>query len=160
MDLKTPPVAATALLIRRPPEVVFEAFADPAVTSRFWFTKGSGRLAPGAKVRWDWEMYGVHAEVVVHEVEPGRRILMDWGDEAGGFTRVEWIFEPGGGRHLREGGQFRLSRDRRRAGGRGDGLPGRLFPGAGRGQGLAGARGQAGAHRRPPSGRGGGGMAG
>lgn len=96
MDLATPPVADTALLIRRPPEVVFEAFADPAVTTKFWFTKGSRRLEPGAKVRWDWEMYGVHADVVVREIEHGRRILMDWGDEAGGFTQVEWTFEPKG----------------------------------------------------------------
>ena len=34
------------MLIRRPPEDVFEAFADPAITTRFWFTKSSGRLEP------------------------------------------------------------------------------------------------------------------
>jgi uncharacterized protein YndB with AHSA1/START domain len=96
MELKTPPVADTALLIRRPAAEVFEAFADPAITSKFWFTKGSGRLEPGAAVRWDWEMYGVHAIVRVREVEPGRRILMDWGDDDEGFTVVEWIFEPRG----------------------------------------------------------------
>lgn len=96
MDLETPPVADTALLIRRPPAEVFEAIADPAITSRFWFTKGSGRLEPGATVRWDWEMYGAHAMVKVREVEPNRRILMDWGDDEGGFTQVEWVFEPRG----------------------------------------------------------------
>jgi uncharacterized protein YndB with AHSA1/START domain len=96
MNLTTPPIAATALLIRRPPDAVFEAFADPAVTTRFWFSKASGRLEPGAKVRWDWEMYGAHAEVVVREFDPGRRILMDWGDEGSGFTQVEWTFQPTG----------------------------------------------------------------
>lgn len=96
MELKSAPVADTALLIRRPPAEVFEAFADPAITSKFWFTKGSGRLEAGATVRWDWEMYGVHAIVKVREVEPNRRILMDWGDDEGGFTQVEWIFEPRG----------------------------------------------------------------
>ncbi len=44
------------MLIRKPVAEVFEAFVDPATTSKFWFTKGSGRLAPGEEIRWDWEM--------------------------------------------------------------------------------------------------------
>jgi len=97
MDLKATPAVTTALLIRRPAAEVFEAFADPTVTTRFWFSKGSGRLEPSARVRWDWEMYGAHAEAVVKAIEPGRRILIDWGDdEEGGYTRVEWTFEPRG----------------------------------------------------------------
>ncbi|KQY80575.1 hypothetical protein ASD25_09810 [Brevundimonas sp. Root1423] len=83
------------MLIRRPAGEVFEAFADPAVTSRFWFTKGSGRLERGAKVRWDWEMYGVGTDVLVKAVEPGRRILIDW-DTADAPTEVEWLFEARG----------------------------------------------------------------
>lgn len=39
-------VARAGMLIRRPAGAVFEAFADPAVTARFWFSKGSGRLEP------------------------------------------------------------------------------------------------------------------
>jgi len=96
MDIKTAPVADTGMLIRRPPAEVFEAFADPAVTARFWFSKGSGRLEPGAKVRWDWEMYGASANVIVKAVEPVRRILVDWGDDEGGYTQIEWRFEPRG----------------------------------------------------------------
>ena len=86
-------VAKAGMLIRRPAAAVFEAFADPAVTARFWFSKGSGRLEPGARVRWEWEMYGVGSNVVVKAVEPGRRILIDWDDPA---TQVEWTFEPRG----------------------------------------------------------------
>jgi uncharacterized protein YndB with AHSA1/START domain len=82
-------------MIRRPVAEVFEAFADPAATSRFWFTRGSGRLEPGARVRWDWEMYGVGTDVLVKAVEPGRRILIDW-DTADDPTEVEWLFEPRG----------------------------------------------------------------
>ncbi len=88
------PVSETAMLIRRPAIEVFEAFADPAVTTKFWFSKGSGRLAPGARVRWDWEMYGVGSRVTVREIEPGRRIVIDWDEDAP--TRVEWTFEPRG----------------------------------------------------------------
>lgn len=96
MELKSAPAVNTGLLIRRPAAEVFEAFADPAVTSKFWFSKGSGRLEPDAKVRWDWEMYGASAEAVVKALDPGRRILIDWGDESEGYTQVEWRFEPRG----------------------------------------------------------------
>lgn len=82
------------MLIRRPAAEVFEAFADPAVTARFWFSKGSGRLEPGARVRWDWEMYGVGSWVNVRAIEPGRRIVIDWDEDAP--TRVEWTFEARG----------------------------------------------------------------
>ena len=54
------PIATAQMLIRRPVRVVFEAFVDPAVTSRFWFSRGSGRLEVGEQVRRDWEMYGGH----------------------------------------------------------------------------------------------------
>jgi uncharacterized protein YndB with AHSA1/START domain len=80
------------MLIRRPVGEVFEAFVDPALTSRFWFTRGSDRLEPGAQVRWDWAMYGVGTDVRVKAVEPGRRILIDW-DIADDPTEVEWLFE-------------------------------------------------------------------
>jgi uncharacterized protein YndB with AHSA1/START domain len=59
------PIAKCGMLIRKPVDQVFEAFVDPAITSRFWFTRGSGRLEAGRRVRWDWEMYGVHDEVDV-----------------------------------------------------------------------------------------------
>jgi uncharacterized protein YndB with AHSA1/START domain len=74
---------------------VFAAFVDPAVTARFWFTHGSGRLEPGARVRWEWAMHGVGADVAVREVEPNARILLDWGDP-GAMTTVEWRFAPHG----------------------------------------------------------------
>lgn len=87
------PVARAGMLIRRPAGEVFEAFADPAATARFWFSKGSGRLEPGARLRWEWEMYGAGSDVVVKAVEPGRRILIDWDEPA---TEVEWTFEARG----------------------------------------------------------------
>lgn len=89
-----PPVVSSGMLIRRPSRVVFAAFADPAVTSRFWFSNGSAPLAPGARVRWDWEMYGAGTDVLVKAVEPDRRILIDW--DLDDPTEVEWRFEPRG----------------------------------------------------------------
>lgn len=68
------PVARAQMLIRKPVAQVVEALVDPAVTSRFWFSRGSGRLEAGKRVRWDWEMYGVSAEVEVKAVEENERI--------------------------------------------------------------------------------------
>lgn len=92
----TAPVASAGMLIRRPVAEVFEAFVDPAITARFWFSDGSGRLEPGARVRWNWAMYGAGTDVVVKAVEPDRRILLDW-DVDSDPTEVEWTFAPRGG---------------------------------------------------------------
>jgi uncharacterized protein YndB with AHSA1/START domain len=86
-----PPIAQTAMLIRKPVGDVFAAFIDPAITSKFWFTKGSGKLEPGKNIQWDWEMYHASAQVSVKEVEQNRRILVEW-SAYGTPTTVEWLF--------------------------------------------------------------------
>ena len=92
LDLKgNPMIAKTEMLIRRPVAEVFEAFIDPAVTTKFWFTKSSGRLEPGKQVRWEWEMYNASTEVNVKSIEPDKRILVEWTGE-GGPTTIEWTF--------------------------------------------------------------------
>ena len=87
------PVAKAEMLIRKPVAEVFEAFVNPAITSKFWFTKGSGRLEAGKEIRWDWEMYGFSIRVKVKAVEKNARILLEWPGE-GAPTTVEWIFTP------------------------------------------------------------------
>lgn len=89
------PVAQAQLLIRKPRAEVFEAFVDPAVTSRFWFSRGSARLEPGKEVKWDWEMYGFHTTVLVKEIEKDKRILVEW-NRPDNSTLVEWSFESRG----------------------------------------------------------------
>jgi uncharacterized protein YndB with AHSA1/START domain len=93
MTLSSMPSAKAELLIRRPVSEVFEAFVDPAITSKFWFTKSSGRLEPSAQVKWEWEMYDFSVEVNVKSVELNRRILIEW-SAYGAPTTVEWIFLP------------------------------------------------------------------
>lgn len=66
------------MMIRKPVETVFEAFIDPAVTTKFWFTKSSGKLEAGTTVIWEWEMYGVSSEVRVKEIVPNQRITIEW----------------------------------------------------------------------------------
>src|SRR5690554_412855 len=82
------PVVRAELLIRKPVAEVFEAFADPAITTKFWFTKSSGRLEAGKHIRWDWEMYGVSDDIHVEEIELNERIRIASSDN----TKVEWIF--------------------------------------------------------------------
>lgn len=89
------PSVKVGILIRRPPSEVFQACVDPAITTKFWFTKSSGKLAPGETIQWDWEMYGVSTKVRVKEVEDDRRILFDWGDD-NQITTVEFRFTPWG----------------------------------------------------------------
>jgi uncharacterized protein YndB with AHSA1/START domain len=88
------PIRATVqMLIRKPVAEVFEAFINPEITTKFWFTKSSGRLEAGKQIRWDWEMYGVSTQVEVKAIEPNKRILIEWD---GGDTAVEWQFSPRG----------------------------------------------------------------
>jgi uncharacterized protein YndB with AHSA1/START domain len=81
------------MLIRKPVFEVFEAFVNPDVTTKFWFTRSTGRLEADRQVTWEWEMYGISVPVTVKSVEPGKRIVIEWpGDK--GPTRVEWVFSP------------------------------------------------------------------
>jgi uncharacterized protein YndB with AHSA1/START domain len=90
-QLQQVPVAKTGMLIRKPVEDVFAAFIDPAITTRFWFTKSSGPLQVGKQVKWEWEMYEASTEVSVKALEQNKRILIEW-DGYSGRTIVEWKF--------------------------------------------------------------------
>jgi uncharacterized protein YndB with AHSA1/START domain len=86
------PSSKTGMLIRRPPADVFEAIVNPDITTKFWFTKSSGKLEAGKVTQWDWEMYGHSIEVISKVVEPNKRVVIEW-PGYGGPTTVEWTFE-------------------------------------------------------------------
>jgi uncharacterized protein YndB with AHSA1/START domain len=94
LQLTKPPEIRAQMLIRRPAGEVFDAFVNPDITTRFWFTKASAPLETGKTVVWEWEMYGVSAEVRVKDIQPNSRILIEWGGQQGGFTTVEWNLVP------------------------------------------------------------------
>jgi uncharacterized protein YndB with AHSA1/START domain len=89
LQLTKIPVAKTGMLIRKSVAEVFEAIVKPEITTKFWFTKSSGRLELGKKVKWQWEMYNVSTEVTVKAIEPNKRILIEWQGYSGP-TAVEW----------------------------------------------------------------------
>jgi uncharacterized protein YndB with AHSA1/START domain len=91
LQLDHAPVAKAEMLIRKPAAEVFEAFVNPAVTTKFWFTRSSGKLEAGKNVQWDWEMYKVSAEISVKSLEPSKRIVIEW-TAYGGPTTIEFLF--------------------------------------------------------------------
>jgi uncharacterized protein YndB with AHSA1/START domain len=93
LQLTEAPVTKTAMLIRKPAAEVFEAFVNPDITTKFWFTKGSGRLEAGKQVQWEWEMYGISIPVTAKAIEPNQRIVIEWPGYKNPTT-VEWTFEP------------------------------------------------------------------
>ncbi len=85
-------VVKAEMMIRKPVSDVFQAFVDPAITTRFWFTKSSGKLQAGQQVQWTWEMFGVGTQVDVKAIEDNQRILVEWGEGSERNT-VEWVFK-------------------------------------------------------------------
>lgn len=85
--------AESGMLIRRPASEAFQAFIDPAITTKFWFTHSTGKLEKGKSVQWTWEMYKVSSPVTVTDIVPDRKIEVIWGEPG---KRVEWTFTPWG----------------------------------------------------------------
>lgn len=83
--------AKAAMLIRRPVAEVFEAFINPEITTKIWFTKSSSPLEEGRLLEWGWEMYDVAVPVFVREIVPLKRIEIEWGNQ-GQKTIVTWTF--------------------------------------------------------------------
>ncbi|WP_040808947.1 SRPBCC domain-containing protein [Nocardia concava] len=87
------PVAYACMIVRTSAGEAFRAFADPAVTSRFWYSKSSGPMTDGATLRWEWETYGAATDVRVERVEQDRLIRFQWGNYEQPTT-VEIRFTP------------------------------------------------------------------
>jgi uncharacterized protein YndB with AHSA1/START domain len=77
------------MMIRKPVSEVFQAFIDPAITTKFWFTKSSGELKVSKTINWEWEMYNVSSDVKVKEIIPNKKISIEWDDLA---TTVDFEF--------------------------------------------------------------------
>src|SRR5688572_2596935 len=93
LQLSQVPVSKTGMLIRSNVVDVFEAFISPEITTKFWFTKSSGRLETGRQIRWEWEMYNISALETVKAIEQDKRIVIEWPGYSGPSI-VEWIFAP------------------------------------------------------------------
>jgi uncharacterized protein YndB with AHSA1/START domain len=98
LELTAVPSVNVGMLIRREPAAVFEAIVNPEITSKIWYTKSSGTMLPGARLRWEWEMYAASSDIVVKEVEDNRRVSFSWsGYSPDNPTTVEFRFTPRAG---------------------------------------------------------------
>ncbi len=80
-QLTKAPSVDVGLLIRRSPHDVFEALADPSITTRFWYTKSTGRMVEGTELTWEWEMYDASGKVWVRD--NGVKLVLHWCKIAG-----------------------------------------------------------------------------
>lgn len=87
--MKGIPTVECQMMIRKPVQEVFQAFIDPAIATKFWFTKSSGKLETGKTVKWEWEMYHVSDNIQVKAIIPDEQITIEWGKPA---TTVDFIF--------------------------------------------------------------------
>ncbi|MFV8325959.1 SRPBCC family protein [Flavobacterium sp. ZS1P14] len=92
MTEETKQYAKAEMLIRKPIEHVFQAFINPEITTKFWFTKSSGKLEEGKEAQWTWEMY--HHSILVKPkiIEPDKKIVIEWGNHDE-ISTVEWTFK-------------------------------------------------------------------
>ena len=90
MTLNNSVFVEAQMLIRKPMEMVFEAFIDPAITTNFWFTKSSGKLEVRKTITWEWEMYNASTRVLVKEIVPNKKISIEWSEPV---TTVDFEFE-------------------------------------------------------------------
>jgi len=87
LQLTRAPITETGMLIRKPVAEVFEAIVNPDITTKFWFTRSSGRLAVGRPIRWDWQMYDVSIEVTESGFTgTGDQLVKYVADSTQGFT--------------------------------------------------------------------------
>lgn len=93
--------ARARIRINSKPEKVFAAFAEAEHMTRFWFTRADDGLKAGESCRWSLgggdDAFSFEVRVV--EVDPPRRLVIEWPGEDGSHTRVEWHIEraEGGG---------------------------------------------------------------
>ena len=92
--------AKAEMLIRKPIKIVFQAFINPEITTKFWFTKSSGKLEEGKETQWTWEMYNHSISVRTKTIEPNKKIVIEWGNDDE-ISTVEWTFK-----NLGEAGTF------------------------------------------------------
>ncbi|RPE28445.1 uncharacterized protein YndB with AHSA1/START domain [Acinetobacter sp. BIGb0102] len=80
----------TQMMIRKSVSKVFEAFIDPEITSKFWFSSSTGKLEQGHTVTWTWEKYQVSTKVMVTKIIENELIQIQWGEPS---STVDFRFE-------------------------------------------------------------------
>lgn len=88
--MPNPVTITTQMMIGQPVSNVFEAFIDPEITSKFWFSASTGKLEQGHTVSWTWEKYQVSTKVTVTNIIANELIQIQWVEPS---TTVDFKFE-------------------------------------------------------------------
>ncbi|HEY5922117.1 MAG TPA: SRPBCC domain-containing protein [Kofleriaceae bacterium] len=81
--------------IARPVADVFEAIVDPAKMAQYFISRGSGRIAAGATLEWEWADVGAKLKIDVAQLEPNSKIGFAWA-ATGLQTKVTLAVTPDG----------------------------------------------------------------
>ncbi|MFU1856205.1 SRPBCC family protein [Sphingobacterium sp. NGMCC 1.201703] len=84
--------AKAEMFIRKDIAEVFQAMVDPAITTKIWFTKSSGKLEKGKTIEWEWEMYNHKVNVEVLEIVENQTLIFNWRNHDSP-SLVEWKFK-------------------------------------------------------------------
>ncbi|ULT24280.1 SRPBCC domain-containing protein [Sphingobacterium sp. E70] len=84
--------AKAEMFIRKDVAEVFQAMVDPAITTKIWFTKSTGKLEKGKTIEWEWEMYNHKVNVEVLEIVENQTIIFNWRNHDSPSI-VEWKFK-------------------------------------------------------------------
>ncbi len=71
--------AKASMTIRKPIDLVFNAFIDPDITTNFWFSHSSGKLEQDSILNWRWDLHNFTIPIKVLKIEQNRLIVLEWG---------------------------------------------------------------------------------
>jgi uncharacterized protein YndB with AHSA1/START domain len=81
--------------IARPAAAVFDAIVDPQQLARFFVSRSSGRIAPEARLVWEWTDVGAKLDVEIAQYEQDTKIGLAW-SATGVPTKVTLLLERDG----------------------------------------------------------------
>ena len=78
--------------INKPLAEVFDAVINPKKLTGYFCDQSDGPLVEGKTVHWSWTNYKVTHPVIVKQIVPNSKIVIEWPAATGGTTIAEMSF--------------------------------------------------------------------